>query len=100
MGGAGRDPFRIVRHEQDGHPGPVEFPEKLHDAGGGIRVEVSRGFIGQQEAGGEGQGAGNGYALHFAGGEQAGRLVGLGGQADAFQGGRDRERASRGSCFR
>ena len=59
-----------------GADGVEEFVE---DAGGRFDVEISGGFVGKQDRGDVGEGAGDGDALLFAAGEFAGEVGGAGG---------------------
>ncbi len=55
-----------------------------HDVGG-RDIEIAGGFIGQQEFGRVGHGAGDGDALAFAAGELAGQMIGAAGKAEGFE---------------
>jgi hypothetical protein len=62
----------------DGNAGLIQAQEVIHDGGSRGGIEIAGGFIHEEEVGREGDGAGNGDALHFAAGEETGRLVGVG----------------------
>ena len=62
----------------------VEFLEQLDDLGAGLRVEVAGGFVGENDARGVRQGAGDGDALLLAAGELEGLVVEAVAKADAI----------------
>ena len=66
----------VVRGRNDGHVLLLaQIAEKFDDGNGGVRIEISRGLVGEDEHGVVGQGAGDGHALLLAAGELAGKVV-------------------------
>lgn len=60
----------------------VEFAEEFHDVVRGLFVEVAGGFVGNDEVGVHGDGAGNGNALLLSARELVGRVFGAVGKPD------------------
>ena len=76
----------IVRDHADGGAFGVQLCEELHDGFTVLAVEVSGGFIGEQDGGRAGEGAGHGDALLLTAGE-LGRVVAHAvGHADTLKG--------------
>ncbi len=63
----------------------VEVEEQLLDGMGGAFVEVAGGFVGEEQPGGIGEGAGQGDALLLAAGELGGIMVVALAEAHAFE---------------
>ena len=70
---------RCFRAVGDEHQGGTRFvtqlAEQIEDALAIARIEVARGFIGQEQSRPVDEGAGDGDALHFAPGQFAGRSI-------------------------
>jgi hypothetical protein len=65
-----------VGDDQDGGAEPlVEVADEGEDFGAGVSVEVASGFIGEQDGGREGEGAGDGHALALASREFVGEVI-------------------------
>ena len=86
----------IVRDEDDGVPGGIEFLKNLHDLLARVAVQRAGGFIGQHHAAAVHEGAGNGYALLLPAGELPGLVRQALAQPQALQqAGRSRAARSR-----
>jgi hypothetical protein len=57
----------------------------VEDIGAGVGVEVAGGFVGEEDGGIDGEGAGDGDALAFAAGEFVGEVVGSFGEANEVE---------------
>ncbi len=66
----------VVGHHDDGGAVLVEFGEQSHHLGPVLRVEVTRGLVGEDELGTEDHSAGDGYALLLSAGELVGKVLG------------------------
>ncbi len=66
--------FGVVGDHDDGLAGEVEFEEDLEDLFSGGGVEISGGFVGEENDGVIDDGAGDGDPLAFAAGELAGEV--------------------------
>ena len=62
-----------------------EVVEQAEDADGGGRVEFAGGFVGEDQGGRVGQGAGDGDALLLAAGEFVGAVPSASGESDRFE---------------
>ena len=66
----------VVGHDHDGLPQPVaQLEKKTVYLVAVVRIEVARGFVGQQHGGGIDQGPCDGHALLLAAGKLAGLMV-------------------------
>jgi hypothetical protein len=84
VGGVGDE--GVVGDDEEGELGVAgEALEDVEDALGIGGIEVAGGFIGEEEAGFIGQGAGDGNALLFAAGEVVGAAMELVAEADEFE---------------
>jgi hypothetical protein len=64
----------VVGDDDKGKTLFVEVAQQVHDLGPGVAVEIACGFVGKQDGGAIGEGAGYCYALLFAP-RQFGRLM-------------------------
>ena len=76
----------VVRHEHDRHAPPREGVEDVQDLRPGLRVEISRGLVGQDDRGVGDEGAGDGHALALAARELAGLVIRAMGQTHGLEG--------------
>ena len=77
----------VVGGEDEGEAeAAVEVAHQVDELGGVARVEVGGGLVGEHQGGTMDDGAGDGYALAFAAGEQVGPMAGAGGKADICEG--------------
>ena len=82
------DPFRFasdiifVRHDDDGVAVGVEVAEEIEDFAAGLRIEVARRFVGEEERRFVHERAGDGDALALAAGEFVGLVVHAVAEAD------------------
>lgn len=74
-----------MRGHDDGGTGPVDPVQELHDADGGLRVEVAGRLVGDQQGGPVDEGAGDGDALLLAAGQLARHPPLLAPEADQLQ---------------
>ncbi len=65
----------LVRHHHDGVALAVQLVEEVHDFVGSLGVEVTRGFVGQQDAGIVDQSAGDSHALPLSARKLVGAVV-------------------------
>jgi hypothetical protein len=76
----------VVGDEEKGFAaGPDEIGKEAEDAVGIFRVEVAGRFVGEDDLGVVGEGAGDSDALLFAAGEVAAGALGFGGKADGVE---------------
>ena len=67
----------FVGDQDDGDAFFVEFAEQRHDFFAGVAVEVAGRLVGEDQAGGVDQGAGDGDALLLAAGDARGQGIGV-----------------------
>ncbi len=77
--------FRLVGHDDDGDPRPVEVGEHLHDLVGRAAVEGARRLVRKQELRIVDERAGDGDALLLAAGQLPGRVIHAIAEADLLQ---------------
>ena len=75
----------VVGGHEHGRARAVDALEQVHDAAGGLRVQVSRGLVADEQRRAVHDGAGDGHALLLAAGELVGIAVELVGQAHEAQ---------------
>src|SRR5690349_8978160 len=72
----------VVRRHHDGGAGPVDPVEQLHDADGGLRVQVSGGLVRDQQLGPVHERPRDGHPLLLTAGQLAGHPVLLAAEPD------------------
>ena len=73
--GLGGDGFVVSDHDDGEFLFVIESFEEIHDTGAGFGIEVSGGFIGEEDFGAGDESAGDGTALEFATGEFGGSMA-------------------------
>lgn len=75
----------FVRDDDDRDAALMQFVENVHDLLAGFAVEVSRGFVGEDQLGAVHDCAGDGYTLTLAAGKFVGSVFGATGETDAIE---------------
>ena len=83
--GEGGHLFAVGDNNQRGDFLGSNLCEGVGDEGGVGGVEIAGGFVGEEEGGAAGEGAGDGGALHFAAAELVGKVGGAVGEADQIE---------------